>query len=131
MLINQWKVQEYPHALTTAPGLLVLQLERYRAHTPVTIPDVVQFPIFSQGVEVSWKSFQVRALVEHQGEGLLCGHYRAILRRQLQWWHTDDNRCAEPVTLTESLTRRLYLIWLTPARAAHDHPEPPHLEPAL
>ncbi|CAE7466581.1 unnamed protein product [Symbiodinium sp. CCMP2592] len=120
-LISQWFAQEFRHALIEVPSLLILQIERcgdgHKVHTPVAPSDCVQVPVFTEGVAVRWHDFQVAALIEHQGETLDCGHYRAVLRMDSSWWHADDSSASVRVEFTLDLQRRVYLALLVPARA--------------
>ena len=123
-LIARWHRQDSTRALVDVPEVLVLQLARYRAgrklHNRVVIPRLVRVPVFTDGMQTRWALFRLMAVVEHIGNSLDCGHYRAVLRIGTQWWHTDDSCAAIPVEWSIEFERRAYLLWLVPAQPQQD-----------
>ena len=106
--INQWHAQAHTHALHGIPQHIYIQLPRYR-ETPDgivkhTIPiDLscreIMLPVFTsqQGVEVSWKCYDITTAVVHLGPTQNSGHYRvaAFMRNHANCWYSDDNQAAE------------------------------------
>ena len=60
--------------------------------------------------------YEVRAVVEHHGESVDCGHYRSVLRCAAGWMHTDDERVAVSVDWDLDRAKLSYLFWLVRAR---------------
>ena len=120
LLVRRWHRQQHLHALTDVPGVLLLQLARYadgrKLHTRVIHPRYVRIPVFSEGLSVQWELFRLVAVVEHIGSTLDSGHYRAVLRSDDQWWHTDDFSAAVPARWSRSFEQRSYLLLLAPAQ---------------
>ena len=117
-LIEDWHHQVYMHALTKQDGPILLHLARnanaVKNEAPISIASLVWLPFFGEGIDVSWRPFQVRATVEHHGESVVTGHYRAVLKTASGWMHTDDNLVSSPVLWSRVREKLMYLIWLVP-----------------
>ena len=71
-------------------------------------------------MQVQWELFRLVAVIEHIGETMNSGHYRALLRIEGQWWHTDDSCAAVAVEWSAAFERTSYLLMLVPAQTASD-----------
>ncbi|CAE7619848.1 unnamed protein product, partial [Symbiodinium sp. KB8] len=99
--LHEWHhSQGVLHAVVaTGPSeLLLVQLSRHRqgskVMTPVTLGELVRVPFFGHGLEVQWRCYLVKAVIEHHGESVQAGHYRAVLRVNQRWMLTDDGVAA-------------------------------------
>ena len=125
-LISAWHFQAQTHALIAAPEHLIVQLGRFphrgKSKIQVRFQQQVGVPVFTDGIDCAWKSFQIVAGTIHYGDSPHSGHYRSVLRVQDDWWETEDSVSAMPSTVTEGMRRGLYTVWLkrdsAPARTA-------------
>ena len=122
--IQAWHLQDYAYGVDTwpAPALLLLQAARQidgrKLGTQIWPEDRVMVPFFDPDGGVRWVFYEVRAVVEHHGESVDCGHYRSVLRCAAGWMHTDDERVAVSVDWDLDRAKLSYLFWLVRARVA-------------
>ena len=100
-LIDAWSAQARPHALSSLPSVLALQIARFTDHgdkCPGTISPDWSFAVpyyRNDGIEVEPALYRVTAIIYHTGESILQGHYRAVLLEDgMPAHHTDDGRRA-------------------------------------
>ena len=116
--IDAWHHQRQLHALDSAPGILLLQLPRFRQDgtgrcvkhgIPINIRRSFRFPVFTHehGIECRWQEYTVQAALIHIESTMTAGHYRAALMDPGssvdQLWYTDDNRVATSVDLNHAV----------------------------
>ncbi|CAE7330741.1 unnamed protein product, partial [Symbiodinium microadriaticum] len=103
-LVDDWHHQICVHAFTRLEGPVLLHLARnadaVKQEAPVHISQFIWIPVFLHGIHVEWRSCQVRAVVEHHGESVVSGHYRAVLKTASGWIHTDDHAAPSSVLWT-------------------------------
>ena len=121
--LHEWHhSQGVLHAVVaTGPSeLLLVQLSRHRqgskVMTPVTLGELVRVPFFGHGLEVQWRCYLVKAVIEHHGESVQAGHYRAVLRVNQRWMLTDDGVAAIGVEWDATRASCCYLLWLERAQ---------------
>ena len=105
-LVDKWHQQARMHAALRCPDNLVLQASRFHfdVHTGVTtklgyeiIPDrEVWFPVFVDGMQVVHVRFRLRAFALHLGSAPDCGHYKAVMLQQEDFYIADDGAVFEP-----------------------------------
>jgi len=136
--IFAWHEQAYMHALLehNDTSFIVLQIPRSspdgKVDVAISSDRFVQLPYFGDEMQVVWHRFEVCAVVEHHGERITSGHYRAVLRAPgEEWLHTDDNMIAARVAWSGERSELSYLFWLIPAidPEAPAEPEPPDVAP--
>ncbi|CAE7666393.1 unnamed protein product [Symbiodinium sp. CCMP2592] len=115
-------------SLTRSAELLTLQLLRAgpegKDHTSVSMERFVMLPHFTPEYAVQWYRFKVQAIVEHHGEQITSGHYRSVLRVDVnEWLHTNDGQPAERICWSPERGSLAYLIWLTPVGDSSSSPE--------
>ncbi|CAE7175628.1 unnamed protein product [Symbiodinium microadriaticum] len=115
--INAWHQQVRPHALVAVPGLLFVQLARYRCtgsltfknRQSVVIPSQVTIPVFGRGIQIFNATFHTAAVISHHGAHTCTGHYTTLLFPNAaddrgHYWGTDDDRQAQ---LSESMPKHV------------------------
>ena len=115
--INAWHQQARPHALVAVPGLLFVQLARYRCtgsltfknRQSVVIPSQVTIPVFGRGIQIFNATFHTAAVISHHGAHTCTGHYTTLLFPNAaddrgHYWGTDDDRQAQ---LSESMPKHV------------------------
>ena len=121
--LRAWHEQDSLHGLVArpAPELLLLQVTRqvdgHKNFIPVWPDDEVRVPFFGDGLRVDWISYKVKAVVEHHGERVSTGHYRADLRGSAEWLHTDDGLAAVVTEWDRNRATLSYLFWVVRAQA--------------
>ncbi|CAE7331161.1 unnamed protein product, partial [Symbiodinium sp. KB8] len=70
-----------------------------------------RIPVFGNGLAVEWTCYKIQAIVEHHGEEVSSGHYRAVLSGHSDWLHTDDGIAASGVSFDHARARISYLFW--------------------
>ena len=125
-LVDDWHHQICVHAFTRLEGPVLLHLARnadaVKQEAPVHISQFIWIPVFLHGIHVEWRSCQVRAVVEHHGESVVSGHYRAVLKTASGWIHTDDHAAPSSVLWTAERESLMYLAWLIPAQSDESRP---------
>ena len=86
-------------ALTSAPPILCLQLERNtgiprKSDTRVLLGDgEVLMPVFADAqLEVTWTSYVIIAAVMHRGRYASTGHYQAVMWGRGEVWLAEDGQ---------------------------------------
>ncbi|OLP95873.1 LINE-1 reverse transcriptase-like [Symbiodinium microadriaticum] len=98
--VQAWHLRDCVHALCAQPppALLLLQVARhqdgYKSFVPVWPDSEIRIPVFGNGLAVEWTCYKIQAIVEHHGEEVSSGHYRAVLSGHSDWLHTDDGIAA-------------------------------------
>ena len=100
-LIDARSAQASPHALSSLPAVLALQIARFTDQgdkCPGKVAPLWSFamPFYrNDGVDLEHTSYRVTAIIYHVGESILQGHYRAVLFEDgMPAHHTDDGRKA-------------------------------------
>ena len=75
---------------------------------------MLSLPAFeAEGSDLIWHSFILRAGVIHLGEEPTSGHYRSLIRTEIQWYLADDSRPPTACQLNDSMiTGNIYLLLL-------------------
>ena len=132
--VNRWHSQRYLHALVPGSDAVVLQLNRFDFSNGMGVAQKLDHSIradpdlllpqwssdSSQGI--LWKTYQLRAIIQHIGPSSVSGHYRAALQPLAdddasQWHYTDDATEATRV-LPTSLESSNYLLFYQSRSAA-------------
>ena len=117
------------YALRCAPKFLVPQLRRYTQRrgiilksgvaVPISAGETVWLPLWEDGMELRYVSYQVITAVFHLGATLQSGHYRAALSQSarngsLSWYLTDDGvyPARAKASDLDVLSKNVYLIGL-------------------
>ena len=100
-LIDIWSAQARPHALSSLPAALTLQIARFTDHgdkCPGTISPDWSFAVpyyRNDGIDIEYALYKVTAIIYRIGESILQDHYRAVLFEDgMPADHTDDGRRA-------------------------------------
>ena len=118
-IVNSWHEQHFLYALTSAPALVCIQLQRFlrpgwKDQTCVHFDRFVSIPVFAEltGTEVIWQTYSVTAMIFHQGDTLHCGHYQCVCFADSTMLCSEDHVPMFPIQQTEHLERSIYLIWV-------------------
>ena len=131
-LINNWADEGNGQYLYGSPGGLVLNLQRSthhqgqwtKHHREVEIPTRINIPFSEDGINVHYASYQIVAMVLHQGEGHENGHYQSILAIDNAYWLGDDETYPTPISFISPQQRKeisqVWLVLSSPAELVPD-----------
>ncbi|CAE7567920.1 unnamed protein product [Symbiodinium necroappetens] len=102
--------------LLTAQLQVARHQEGSKSFVPVWPDSEVRLPFFGSELAVEWLRYKVMAVVEHHGEQVSSGHYRAVLRGLSDWLHTDDGVSATVVSFDRDRAELSYLFWAVKAQ---------------
>ena len=115
-LISAWSEQAHIHAFVSSAPIVIIQLGRFphrgKSMVQVRFQQLVNMPVFANGVQRNWEPYHAVAGLIHIGESPHSGHYRSVLRVQQEWWITDDGVPAVQCADEAELKRGLYTVWL-------------------
>ena len=120
-LINHWADEGNGQYLHGSPGGLVLNLQRSthhqgqwtKHHREVEIPTRLNIPFSEDGINVHYASYQIVAMVLHQGEGHENGHYQSILAIDNAYWLGDDETYPTPISfISPQQMKEISQVWL-------------------
>ena len=111
--IQAWHSRDCLHAISARPP-------PGKSFVPVWPDSEVRIPLFGRELSVVWVTYQIKAVVEHHGERVCEGHYRAVLRGPREWPHTDDGVVAAVTPYDRTRAQLSYLFWAVRAQGVAD-----------
>ena len=115
-LIEAWTFQNHVYALTGEWDKLPVVLGRYtrgrKNQARVVFDGDLQLPVFGNGRDLRQARYRVESALVHLGNEPECGHYRALLRGDGQWFYTDDGVPSTSIHLQREHACNVYLLWL-------------------
>ena len=121
-LVDAWSAQANPHALSSLPAVLALQIARftdqgYKCPGKLSPPWSFAMAYYrNEGLEIEHTSYRITAIIYHIGESILQGHYRAVLFEDgMPAHHTDDGRKSTKLRSRDLnfILRNCYVIFAT------------------
>ncbi|CAE7193607.1 unnamed protein product, partial [Symbiodinium necroappetens] len=114
--------------LLTAQLQVARHQEGFKSFVPVWPDSEVRLPFLGSELAVEWLRCKVMAVVEHHGEQVSSGHYRAVLRGLSDWLHMDDGVSATVVSFDRDRAELSYLFWAVRAQESEEAPDANMLE---